>query len=402
MGSDITAFKNAIPIIDYVDKYYHNIIPFTDRCNQYASAHCIWHEDINSPSLKFFAKTNKFKCFGCGKEGDLIDLVQHIEKVPFKEACMIISSNTGVPIRFEPVNPHHEAYKEAMDEHTRRYWRNYQNSYQARQYMEEERGFNKNTLDLYRIGLTDAQEYKIRNDIGNISNRITFPILEPKAYNAKCIGIAYRGLGNESPKYVNDMNQDGRQGQDQNLSGIFIKGNCLFGYAQAYSRIRDFNHIILVEGYTDVLSLYQSGIKNAVAIMGTQLTEKQAQLIKNVTDNAILIMDGDTAGRLAAAKILKTLFRYGICSKIVLLDGTDPADLCLKYKFNGQAVFNIFKKTVTDSCEFIVSSLVAGYENTVSVERRKALSAAAEFMDIMDGNELMLFKNSLYKRLDMR
>lgn len=401
-SEEIMALKEHAPIVEYVRNFYPDKIPFVEENSKYASAFCIWHDDNNSPSLVFFKRTNTFKCFGCGKEGDVINLVQNIEYVPFQAACKIIGDNVGYHIEFVPPNPAHEAYKNAMDEHTRRYWNNLKTNTQAFNYLTVERGLTINTITEYRVGVTDIDEYKIRSDIGNISNKIVFPILEAKPRGAKCIGMAYRSLDGTKPKYINDPNQDGREGQLKENIGVFTKGSCLFGYPQAYRKAKEFGHIILVEGYMDVLSLYQSGIKNSVAAMGTQLTEAQACLISKLSENVIIIMDGDEAGRASVIKMLPLLLSKGLNVRVCMLNnGIDPADLCLKYSFDGKKVCDVIKQITLDSSLFLVNELVRDYENISSMERKRALNSAKPFMEKMNPVELAIFKNSFYKRLNI-
>ena len=263
MDIDVEELKKAAPIIDYVEKFYPNMIRFVEKSSNCCKAYCIWHQDTDSPSLAFFAN-GSYKCFGCGKHGDIISLVMELENVGFLEACKIIGDNVGYEVILTPPNPHHEAYKDYMNNHARRYWYNFQMSEYAKEYMMVTRGLTKKTLDLFRVGLTDTNEYLYRKDIGNISSRISFPILENKIHDPKCIAMGYRTLKDEKPKYINDCNQEGKPNQDPNIAGVFIKGNVLYGYPMACQSIRKNNYAILTEGYVDVLSMHQAGLTNTV------------------------------------------------------------------------------------------------------------------------------------------
>ena len=176
MDIDTEELKASAPIIDYVRKFYPNKIRFVETSGNCCKAYCIWHKDNESPSLVFFSN-GTYKCFGCGEHGDVITLVQKLENVTFQEACKIIGDNVGYEVILTPPNPYYETYKNNMDNYSRRYWYNFQMNQYAKEYMMITRGLKKETLDLFRIGLTDANEYKYRKDIGNISYRISFPIL---------------------------------------------------------------------------------------------------------------------------------------------------------------------------------------------------------------------------------
>lgn len=402
---DINAeeLKAAAPIIEYVEKFYSNKIRFAEKSNNCCKAYCIWHKDTDSPSLAFFSN-GTYKCFGCGEHGDVITFVQKQENVTFQEACKIIGDNVGYEVILTPPNPYHEAYKDTMDNHTRRYWYNFQMSNLAKEYMMESRGLTKETLDLFRIGLTDMNEYKYRRDIGGISSRISFPILENKIHNPKCIGMGYRTLQNETPKYINDCNQEGRDNQDKNIAGVFVKGNVLYGYPMACQSIRKKGFAIVTEGYVDVLSMHQAGLTNTVSIMGTSFTENQVQLIKKMTDNVLLILDSDKAGINAMLKILPLLFRYNLNVMICTLQkGMDPADLCLANNFDYNVVSKIIKENSILAETFLIDTAVSKYESYVMSERRKVIQNVMPIFDnILDTKTKDVYIDMLYKRLDMR
>lgn len=403
MEIDTEALKKKAPIIEYVDKYYPDKIRFVERTNAHCKAFCLWHQDTESPSLVFFSN-GTYKCFGCGEYGDVITLVQKLENLDFQNACKVIGDNVGYEVIITPPNPHHEYYKDTMDNHTKRYWYNFQMSEHAKEYMMQERGLTKETLDLFRIGLTDVNEYLYRKDIGNISCRISFPILENKVHNPKCIGMGYRTLKDEKPKYINDNNQEGRPNQNPDIAGVFVKGNVLYGYPMAYKAIKERNFVVLTEGYVDVLSMHQAGITNVVSAMGTSVTEAQVQIIKNITNNVVLLLDSDKAGINAMLKILPTLFKYGLNVMICTLDkGMDPADLCLKYNFDNKIITKTIKDNSISAESFIINNAVSSYESFVFNERRKVIQNVMTMFDNLSaGPQKDVIMDMLYKRLDMK
>lgn len=403
MDIDTEELKKAAPIIDYVNKFYSNKIRFVEMSSTCYKAYCIWHEDKDSPSLVFFSN-GTYKCFGCGKHGDVITLVMELENVTFLEACKIIGDNVGYEVILTPPNPYHEAYKNNMDNHSRRYWYNFQMNEYAKEYMMITRGLTKDTLDLFRIGLTDMNEYKYRKDIGNISSRISFPILENKIHNPKCIGMGYRTLKDEKPKYINDCNQEGKQNQDLNVAGVFVKGNVLYGYPMACQSIRKKGYAIVVEGYVDVLSMHQTGLTNTVSIMGTSFTENQIQILRSLTDSILLILDSDKAGINAMTKILPLLFKHGLNVMICTLEkGMDPADLCLENNFNCNVISKIIKDNSISAEIFLINNSVSRYESYVVNERRKIIQDIMPVFDnIQNIKEKEIYIGMLYKRLDMK
>lgn len=315
----------------------------------------------------------------------------------------MIGDNVGYDIVLEEPNPLFESYKDTLDNHTRRYWNNLQNNGDALKYLLCERGISKEMIDLFRLGFTDSEEYKYRTDIGGISSKIVFPILEHRRRNPKCVGMAYRGLTDEKPKYINDVNQDGRDGQNPQLAGVFIKGDLLYGLPLAYEGIAKNNHIILVEGYLDVISLHQAGITNAVGSMGTSITENQIKAICNVTSNVLLFLDSDKAGTSAMLKSIKDLYAAGLNVAVCLLDNNmDPADLCKSLDFNNMTIRMEMKNHTKQGIELVVNNAVERYENIATTERTKALRNAMPVIEsVQDPAIKELYKSKLFKRLDI-
>ena len=403
MDINTDELKAAAPIIEYVEKYYSHKIPFVEKSNNCCKGYCIWHKDGDSPSLAFFSN-GTYHCFGCGEHGDIINFVEKEENVTFQEACKIIGDNVGYEVILTPPNPYHEAYKDNMDNHSRRYWYNLQMNQYAKEYLMVTRGLTKEVLDLFRVGLTSIDEYKYRKDIGNISYRISFPILENKIHNPKCIGMGYRTLKDEKPKYINDCNQEGKQNQDPNVAGVFIKGNVLYGYPMACQSIRKKGFAIVTEGYVDVLSMHQAGLTNTVSIMGTSFTENQVQLLKSMTNNVILMLDSDNAGIKAMLKILPMLFKYGLNVVICTLQkGMDPADLCLINNFDNSVISQIIKDNSVPAENFLIDTAVSKYESYVISERKRIIQDVMPiFNNIPDNHVKDIYLNMLYKRLDMK
>lgn len=401
MDIDTDELKTYAPIIPYVKKFYKDKINIVKESKNVAFAPCIWHSE-KTASLAFFAN-GTYKCFGCGEHGDIIKLVQNIENLGFQEACKVIGDNVNYEITLEEPNPAFEAYKDILDNHTRRYWYNLQHNGEALKYLVCERGISKEMIDLFRLGYTDKEEYRYRTDIGGISSKIVFPILEHKRTHPKCVGMAYRGLTDEKPKYINDINQDGREGQDPKLTGVFIKGNLLYGMTFAYNGIKANDYLILVEGYLDVISLHQSGITNAVGSMGTTITENQIKAICNATNNVLLFLDGDKAGMSAMLKTIKDLYAAGLNVAVcVLNNGMDPADLCKALDFNNFAIRTEIKNHTKQGIEFVVNNAVEKYENIATTERMKALHCAMPIIDaVQDTAVKELYKSKLFKRLDI-
>ena len=400
--------KKMAPIVPYIKSRYSNIIHFTKETDRIAECNCIWHEE-STPSLKFFKDTNTYKCYGeCGKSGDVITLVEELENIGFIDACKQIGDDVGYEINLEPPNAKHEAYKDKMNAYNVRYTKNLFNDKEALSYLMEERKIKKEFLLLFRIGVTDYAEYKYRDDLGGISHRISFPILEHNRTHPKCVGMAYRTLRNEKPKYINDPNQEGRKindttSQDPDIAGVFIKGNLLYGYPMAYNSIIKNGYAILTEGYLDVISMHQTGISNTVGVMGTSITKRQIQELAKITKRVVLMLDGDSAGQTAMLRPIADMYEAGLEVIICILpNGIDPADLCKKYDFDKEKISLIIKNSMKQSIQVVIDNAVRNYENSVIKERILAIENAMPIINAMPNEYARkIYKDALYKRLNI-
>lgn len=366
---------------------------------------CPWHNDTDA-SLCFSLQLRKFKCFGPDEwNGDIIDFVMKKENMDIKEACRVICEFSSIRIpEFKPENPYHLQYKQVMSDHSIRYFNNLSANDDAKKYLMETRGISVETIKTFLIGITDKQEYKIRSDLGGISNRISFPILEPLGDKCVCVGMGYRQLSDNGPKYINDQTQIGNVaiGQNPLYAGAFEKGNHLFGLYQAKKEIIKAGYCFLLEGYFDVVSLHQAGIKNAVGVMGATITENQIQRIPS--NKVVLIFDGDEAGIKAMTLMIPKLLSHGkevvVC---ILPNGYDPADLCKKYNFDNQKVIEIITANTQNGVTYLINKYAAIYDNKVLGIRKEILSKLSLVInEIPDRNERIIYENMMYKKLDMR
>lgn len=398
---DTAALKAVAPLIPYIEEHYKDRITIERRTKGTVFAKCLWHEE-NTASLAFF-DNGTYKCFGgCGAHGDIISLVQYLENVTFEEACKIIGDNVGYEVILEPPNPFYEAYKDEMDNHSRRYWNNLQKTPDALNYLMNVRGILPDFINMFRLGFTDAEEYKYRT-LGGISSRISFPILEHKRKNPKCIGMAYRSITDEQPKYLNDPNQDGREGQNKDCAGVFIKGDILYGLPMAYEGIKKFGYVIITEGYFDVISLHQSIYSNAVSTMGTSLTDQHIKTLSRVTSNVLLMYDSDSAGLNGMFKSIMKLFSSGINVAVCVFEsGKDPADVCKAAGFSYHKVTSMINANTMHGIDFCIDRAVKKYEAVSMKERMRAIEQLGPIIDSVQSEMVRdMYKHKAYKRLDM-
>jgi DNA primase len=307
---------------------------------------CPFHNE-KSPSFTVSPSKGIYKCFGCSKAGNAITFIQEHEKLSYPEAIRWIAKYYNIELEETQVSQ--ETIEHQKVEESLRVINNY-----AQQYFSttlnntdeginiglgylKERGFRQETIDKFLIGysledrssfLKDALAKGYNIDLlvkcglvnnkfdkpnDNYSGRVIFPI---QNISGKVIGFGARILkkNDKAPKYINTPENE-----------IYSKSKTLYGLFQARTAIGKANECLLVEGYTDVVSLSQAGVENVVASSGTALTTEQLKLIKRFSKNLTIIYDGDAAGIKAALRGLDMAIEEGLNVQLVLLpDAQDP------------------------------------------------------------------------------
>lgn len=338
---------------------------------------CPFHQE-KTPSFAVNPNKNIYKCFGCGKGGDSVNFVMEHEKMTFPEALRYLAQKYNIQV--EETFSENENNKEVQDDReSLLIVLNYATQFFKLQLFEtedgksiglpyfKERGFTENTINEFQLGYAidsfdnlykDAVSKGYNKDLllkaGLIKeknekyydffrDRVMFPI-----HNVSGKTIAFGGRilkkAENQPKYINTPETD-----------VYHKSQIVYGIFQAKAEIRKHDVCFLVEGYTDVISLHQAGIKNVVASSGTALTKEQVLLIKRFSENMVILYDGDAAGVKAALRGLDIVLEQGMNVKIVLLpDNEDPdsfvkhrgADETLRFIETHQQDFIFFKTNI--------------------------------------------------------
>lgn len=304
---------------------------------------CPFHSE-KTPSFNVSPAKNIFKCFGCGQAGDPVKFIMEHEQLTFPEALQYIARKYNIEV--EETAPTPEALAQQQASESLYIVNDYAQKYYTDQLFNTDlgkgvglnyfktRGFREATIQKFGLGFapdqTDALTAKavsvghkletLRNaglttkfDRDFFRNRVMFTIHN---LSGKVIGFGGRILQKDvkAPKYINTPETE-----------IYNKSKVLYGIFFAKQTIRKEDECILVEGYTDVISLHQAGIENVVASSGTSLTKEQIRLIKRYTPNVKIIYDGDMAGVKAALRGLDLLLEQDLNVKVVTLpQGEDP------------------------------------------------------------------------------
>ena len=337
----IQQITNRIDIIEIVGEF----VKLKKRGANYLG-NCPFHNE-KTPSFTVSPSKEIYKCFGCGKSGNAIGFIMEHEKYSYVEALKWIAARYNIPIEETEVSAEIKIQQQvaeslyvinafAQKHFTNNLFHTEEGNDIALSYLQH-RGFRDDVLQKFQIGynlevrddLTKALvqnqfniEYAqraglvaIRSDmpVDNYRGRIIFPIHNT---SGKIIGFGARIIksNDKAPKYINTPENE-----------IYVKSKILYGTYFARQAINKYDECLLVEGYTDVVSLHQAGIENVVASGGTSLTVDQLRLIRKHTNNLTIIYDGDSAGVKAALRGLDMALEEGLNVKLVLIpDNEDP------------------------------------------------------------------------------
>jgi DNA primase len=311
---------------------------------------CPFHHE-KSPSFSVSPTRNIYKCFGCGKAGGPVQFIVDHESSTFPEAIRYLAKKYNVSIQEIIETKSDIEYQEEL----KRESYSLINEFAAEVYQAalfdhpagktiglsyfKERGYLESTIKKFRLGYApDERNYLInkvrdknfnlaslkelgltnKNEHDFFTNRVIFPIFN---LTGKVIAFSGRKIGQQDfgPKYINSPE-----------TPLYTKSKVLYGIHLAKTAIRAKDECLLVEGYTDVISLHQSGIENVVASSGTSLTVEQIRLIKRFTPNIKILYDGDEAGIKATLRALELILDENMNVRMVILPAPEDPDSYLK------------------------------------------------------------------------
>jgi len=338
--SKIEEVRTSANVVDVVSEF----VQLRKRGKNYIGL-CPFHNE-KTPSFTVSEEKQIFHCFGCHTGGNVFKFLMEFQKISFVEAVQHLADQLGITIDYEQTGyteqqTEQEIYYDINTE-TAKYFSNLllndDEGKFAREYFQK-RNIKPQTMRIFGLGYAlrgwenflnfskekGFDEDKVvalglagRNKDGKVydklSGRIIFPIFSP---NGRVVAFAGRILDDKekTAKYLNSPE-----------SLVYIKGRTLYGLSHAKDEIRKIDKAILVEGYMDLISLYQSGVKNVVAVSGTALTDDQVQLLSRYTKNVVLLFDSDVAGIKASMRSIELLLKRDMEVKIVSLPEAEDPD----------------------------------------------------------------------------
>lgn len=342
----IQRLKDNVNIVSVVSKY----VTLKQKGKTWWAC-CPFHFE-KTPSFTVNEYDQFFKCFGCGVGGDVITFVRKMESCDFYDACKILAKEAGMEMPEVTNDAKIAKQKKDMDKaynilkETARYYYNNLKKPEAKPALEylAQRRVTPETINAFGLGyslgwnevitylkskgysfedmkMAGVAESKNGRYFDCYANRLIFPIINARG---DVVGFSARVLGkSDFAKYKNTAD-----------TILFDKSRCVFGInlVKKEKQTNGLDKIIIVEGQMDVIALWQSGVKNAVACMGTAMTLNHAREIKKLVDKVVLCFDGDGAGIKATRRSIDLLAQSGLEVFVVAMpEGLDPDEYIQKY-----------------------------------------------------------------------
>lgn len=390
----VDEIRNSNDIVDVISQYV-----VLKRSGRNFFGLCPFHRE-KSPSFSVSPDKQIFHCFGCGVGGDVIHFVSKIENLDFKQAIEALAEKSGInlPILADGQDAEKIRLKEKVyqiNKISAQFFHEnlYKPSAKLAQDYVKKRKLDNNTLKTFQIGFStnfDELYQKLKQEgfkdeeilasslVGKsakgqfydkFKTRLMFPI---KDVQDRVIAFGGRVLDDSKPKYINSP---------ENI--VYSKGRNLFGLNIAKKSGKD--KIIMVEGYMDAISLYQRGITNVVASLGTALTEGQGRLLRKYASQVIIGYDSDGAGQAATMRGMEILQSLGCDIRILQLDGDakDPDEYVIKY---GSGRFEKCVENAISLVEFKVKTLKQSMNIQTASDKIKFLNEIVKILSKVDNS----------------
>jgi DNA primase len=356
--ANVKQIKERVCIVDVIGNEV-----YLKRAGKQFAACCPFHED-RTPSFVVFPDSQRYKCFGCGASGDSIEFLKEYKGYSFVEAIESLANLANLSVEFSTVALSPERQQQLAEERSLKvklqeilamavnlYQHQLYRNTEIVSYLRTRRRLTPETIQSFSLGYAPKDKDFIYRalakqrgiDLNSLyqaglinkksedffSDRLIIPIC-----NAEGVVIALGGRSLDEqvkPKYLNSPD-----------SLLFTKSSCLFGLDKAKQSIRKNDQVILAEGYFDVMALHQVGIDNAIAVMGSSVTEQQVIQLARYTSNFVLCLDSDQAGKASTQKLGR--------SELFRIFGASQADVRV---FIYPALPDNPNKQVKDSDEFL-------------------------------------------------
>ncbi|MFN3396003.1 MAG: DNA primase [Thermodesulfovibrionales bacterium] len=397
--------KSRLDIVDFISDYVD-----LKKAGQNYKGLCPFHAE-KTPSFIVSPDKQIYHCFGCGEGGNIFSFIMRHDNITFPEAVKMLARRAGVNIRVMKEKTSEEGLRYKLIELNREslkiFQENLKKSREATAYLEK-RGIDTEAIKTFSIGYSVKSWSYLYNQLKAkgfsdslmlqaglvvqgerglhdiFRGRIIFPI---KNIQGEVIAFGGRVTDDSMPKYLNSPD-----------TVIFKKGENLYGLDIAKEEIRKKGFVIITEGYLDVIASHQKGFSNTVAPLGTALTEAHLLRLKRFAKRAIVVFDGDEAGKAAARRSIPVFFGQGFKMRVLLLpEGEDPDSFLRK---NDPDVFKNALSTAKTPLSFLFDSSVLDRTETT----REAIEMISKARDLLLREELLreLSELSGFREMSLR
>ena len=379
--SDIRAIKERIDPISVISRYVS-----LKKAGASYKGKCPFHKD-DTPSFVVSAEKGLWHCFGCGEGGDIVGFLMKIERISFVEAAKRLAAEAGVEFHSAEDAGDREALHSVMGEAARLFADNLRNpsgGKRARDYFIE-RGYGEEVWERFGLGcalpgwdnlkkiLSSRHGERRLVELGllvegekgtydRFRDRTIFPVFDLSGRPIAFGGRAFDG----EPKYLNSPK-----------TPLFDKGRTVYGLSWAREAFSDARTAVLVEGYTDVLTLHNVGLSNAVASMGTALTQGQGDLLARFVDEVVIVYDRDAAGGAAALRGMQILGNSGLAVRVARLEEGDDPDSVVRR--DGPDAFRDAVDRAVPFYRFYVEELRTQFDASSIGGKERMLAEARDF-----------------------
>jgi len=395
--------KNSLSIVDVVGRY----VSLNPAGKNYKGL-CPFHTE-KTPSFFVMPEKESYTCFGCNQFGDVFSIIMEMEGLSFVEAMNFLIDNYNLNIEkkeYRTKNSMNDYYK--INEFTLNYFKqnllNSNEGLRAEKYLND-RGISSNTISEFSIGYALNEWdglYKeltknsvniqycidlgllVKSDKGQIYDRFRGRIIFPIYSEAgKVIAFGGRTMFDEPSKYLNSPD-----------TPIYKKSEHLYGFYNTKKFLRENKRAILVEGYFDLVSLYQGGVKNVVASLGTALTNQQIYLMMRFSEKIYVFYDNDEAGDKAAKRAIQMMLEQNLSPYIVKnFSVKDPDDL-----IRSQGLKEVLKiiDNAEDGFKYILDFIMKDYDINNPIGKKNAV---ANILNIISKVGDPIIKNEYIKKI---
>ena len=379
--------KAKLSIVD-VASLYVNLKP----AGKNYKALCPFHSE-KTPSFFVMPEKGTFSCFGCNKFGDMFTLIQEMENLSFPEAINFLVDRFNVPVEREDYKPRikKDDYVHINEAALKYFMDNLYGSGEGKDALDYllKRGITEETISEFSLGYAfnawdglhrhlAKNKFSIDKAVENgllvkkgpgkvydrFRGRIIIPIFSE---TGTIIAFGGRTMFNEPSKYLNSPD-----------TPLYKKSKNLFGFNTSKQHIRKANSAVIVEGYFDMISLYQQGVQNTVASLGTALTAEQIQMLKRFSDDIYLFYDSDKAGVTAAVRGIEKMFEQNVNPRIMLApDAKDPDDFI---RAHGSEGFENLRKNSLRGFKFLLDKASQDFDLRIPERKRDAVEFIKTFL----------------------